>query len=72
MISALTMFYIGKSSFRNIALMLNMLYNVKVSHVTISDWSKKFAPLFNNLSLSLMPSMDFNSDEWHTDETVLK
>ncbi len=31
-----------------------------------------FAPLFNNLSLFLMPSMDFNSDEWHTDETVIK
>lgn len=71
-ISALTMFYIGKSSFRNIAFMLNMLYNIKVSHVTISNWCKKFAPLFNNIALSLMPSMDFNSDEWHTDETVVK
>lgn len=71
-ITALTQFYIGKSSFRNIALMLNMLYNVKLSHVTISDWCRKFAPLFNNISLSLMPSMDFNSDEWHTDETVVK
>lgn len=71
-ITALTQFYIGKSSFRNIALMLNMLYNIKLSHVTISDWCKKFAPLFNNISLSLMPSMDFNSDEWHTDETVVK
>ena len=71
-ISALTMFYIGKSSFRNIALMLNMIYNIKVSHTTISDWCKKFAPLFNNLSLSLLPSMNFNSDEWHTDETVVK
>lgn len=71
-ITALTQFYIGKSSFRNIALMLNMLYNIKLSHVTISDWCRKFAPLFNNISLSLMPSMDFNSDEWHTDETVVK
>lgn len=71
-ITALTMFYIGKNSFRNIALMLNMLYNVKVSHVTISDWCKKFAPLFNNISLSLMPLMNFNSDEWHADETVVK
>ena len=49
-----------------------MLYNIKLSHVTISDWCRKFAPLFNNISLSLMPSMDFNSDEWHTDETVVK
>jgi len=71
-ITALTQFYIGKSSFRNIALMLRMLYNIKISHVTISDWCKKFAPLFNNISLSLLPSMNFNSDEWHTDETVVK
>jgi len=71
-ISALTMFYIGKSSFRNIALMLNMLYNIQVSHTTISDWCRKFAPLFSNISLSLMPLMNFDSDEWHVDETVVK
>ena len=71
-ITALVQFYIGKSSFRNIVLMLNMLYNIKITHVTISDWCKKFAPVFNNISLSLLPSMNFNSDEWHADETVVK
>ena len=39
-ITALTMFYIGGTSFRKIALMLKILYNIKVSHVTISDWCK--------------------------------
>lgn len=71
-ITALTMFYIGGSSFRKIALMMKMLYNIKISHVTISDWSKKFAPVFHSKMISLMPAMNFNSDEWHADETVVK
>jgi len=71
-VTALTMFYIGKNSFRNIALMLNIIYNIKVSHVTISDWCKKFAPIFHNKMISLMPLMNFDSDEWHADETVVK
>jgi len=69
-ITALSMFYLGKNSFRNIALILRVVNNIKVSHTTISNWCKKFAPLFNNLALELMPMMNFNSDEWHADETV--
>ena len=71
-ITALTLFYIGGSSFRKISLMLNILYNINVSHVTISDWCKKFAPIFHSKMISLMPCMNFNSDEWHADETVVK
>ncbi|MDG2774573.1 IS6 family transposase [Vibrio parahaemolyticus] len=71
-ITALSMFYLGKNSFRNIALILRVVNNIKVSHTTISNWCKKFAPLFNNLALELMPMMNFNSDEWHADETVVK
>lgn len=69
-ITALFMYYLGKNSFRNIALILRVVNNIKVSHTTISNWCKKFAPLFNNLALELMPMMNFNSDEWHADETV--
>lgn len=71
-ITALTMFYLGKNSFRNISLIFELVFNIKVSHTTISNWCKNFAPLFNNISLQLIPSLDFNSDEWHTDETVVK
>lgn len=71
-ITALTLFYIGGVSFRKIALMLNLLYNIKLSHVTISDWCKKFAPIFQSKMLSLMPLMNFDSDEWHSDETIVK
>ena len=71
-ITALTLFYIGGTSFRKITIMLEMLYNIKVSHVTISDWCKKFAPIFHSKMLTLMPAMNFDSDEWHADETVVK
>lgn len=71
-ITVLYQFFIGKSSTRNISLMLNQLYGIQLSHVTIADWCKKFAPIFDSISMKLMPMMDFNSDEWHADETVVK
>ena len=71
-ITALVMFYIGGTSFRKIALSLRLLYNIKISHVTISDWCKKFAPIFHTKMITLMPALDFNSNEWHADETVVK
>jgi len=66
------MFYLGKNSFRNISLILRTAFNIKISHVTISNWCTRFAPLFDNMRLRLMPLLDLNSDEWHTDETVVK
>lgn len=71
-LAALSMFYLGKNSFRNISLILRVVYNIKVSHTTISNWCKNFAPLFQNIAIKLVPLLDFNSDEWHTDETVVK
>ena len=71
-ITVLYQFFIGKSSTRNISLMLFQLYNIKLSHVTIADWCKIFALIFHSISLSLMPMMNFNSDEWHADETIIK
>ena len=71
-ISALCMFYLGKNSFRNISLILRTAFNIKVSHTTISNWCTKFAPLFDNIRIELLPMLDLNSDEWHADETVVK
>ena len=71
-ITVLYQFFIGKSSNRNISLMLSQLYNIKISHVTVVDWCKKFAPILDSIALQLIPVMDFNSDEWHADETVVK
>ena len=68
----LSMFYLGKNSFRNIALILRSVMNVQVSHTTISNWCSRFAPMFQNIALQLIPALNFNSDEWHADETVVK
>ena len=46
--------------------------NIQVSHTTISNWCTRFAPLFQNIALQLIPMLDFNSYEWHADETVVK
>jgi transposase-like protein len=71
-LSALSMFYLGKDSFRNIALIMRTVFNIKVSHTSISNWCKNFATLFQNMGLKLIPSLNLNSDEWHADETVIK
>lgn len=71
-ITALTMFYLEKNSFKNISLIFKIAFNVKVSHTTIGNWCKNFAPFFHNLSLQLIPILNFNSDEWHADETIIK
>ena len=71
-VTALSMFYLGKNSFRNISLILRTAFNVKISHTTIANWCTRFAPLFDNQRLKLLPLLDLNSDEWHTDETVVK
>lgn len=70
--TALSMFYLGKNSFRNISLILRTAFNIKVSHVTISNWCTRFAPLFDDMRIQLLPLLDLNSDEWHADETVVK
>lgn len=71
-ISALSMFFLGKNSYRNIALILRTAFNVKVSHVTIGNWCTKFAPMFDDMRIQLLPMIDLNSDEWHGDETYIK
>lgn len=48
----------------------NSLY--KYDKDTISDWCKKFPPVFHSKMPTLMPAINFNSDELHTDETVVK
>ena len=71
-VMALSMFYLGKNSFRNISLILKTAFHIKVSHTTISNWCVKFAPMFDDMRIQLVPLLDLNSDEWHADETVVK
>ena len=71
-VMALSMFYLGKNSFRNISLILKTAFNIKVSHTTISNWCVKFAPMFDDMRIQPVPLLDLNSDEWHADETIVK
>ena len=71
-ITALSMFYPGKNSFRNISLILKTAFNIKVSHTAVSNWCVKFAPMFDDMRIQLVFLLDLNSNEWHADETVVK
>lgn len=51
-LTALSMFYLGKNSFRNICLILQTSFNIKVSHTTISNWCKNFAPMFDSMRIA--------------------
>ena len=70
--TALSMFYLGKNSFRNISLILKTAFNIKASHTTVSNWCVKFAPMFDDMRIQRVSLLDLNSDEWHADETVVK
>lgn len=71
-ISALNMFYVLNASTRKISQYLFLNNSIKVSHVTIAFWTKKFAPLFKSISDKLSSNIDLaSSDEWHADETVV-
>jgi len=66
-LAALVQYFIANSTFRKVAETLYLTHQVKVSHVTISKWCKRFAPAFlqvvancynNQINLA-------DSDEWH-------
>lgn len=67
---ALSMFYLGKNS--SIVLILQTAMNIRLSHTTIANRYTRFAPLFQNIAIQLLLALDFKSDEWHADETVVK
>ncbi len=71
-IAVLSMFYLGKNSFRNISLILKTAFNIKDSHTTVSNWCVKFAPMFDDMRIQLVPLLDLNSEERHADKTVVK
>lgn len=68
----LNMYFLGETSSRRISQFLYKTFNVKVSHVTIASWSKKFAPYFKETADRLLKDINLSdSDEWHADETVV-
>lgn len=48
-----------------------MNYSIKVSHVTIANWTNKFAPFFKQKADTFRASLDLQSDDWLADKTVV-
>lgn len=71
-LAVLSIYFSSSSSTRQIKKILNILFSVKISHVTIHKWTKRFSDHLRLISAKLLSSGDFNSDEWHADETVVK
>lgn len=69
---SLTLYYDCNASTRTIKRILNNIYNLYVSHITIWNKTKSFTGWFNYISNKIIPSPNFNSDEWYVDETYVK
>ena len=70
-ITALTLYYLNNTSTRAISQFLMTTFNIKVSHVTVANWSNKFAPYFKLKVDKFKRQVDLQSDDWHADETVV-
>lgn len=70
---ALNYYFCDNSTTRKVAQTLYMVHQVKVSHVTISKWVKRFAPIFKMIADDRLSKINLcDSDEWHFDETYIK
>jgi len=66
-VSSLDLYYRGLS-LRQITEHLSSTYKTKISHVTISNWIKKYVLIINKYVENLKLN---TSDRWHADETVI-
>ncbi len=72
-ILSINLYYSLNATTRAISTYLLDYMNIKVSHVTISKWIKKFDKYFKSISDVLTSDLYLgDSDEWHADETVVK
>jgi len=70
---ALNYFFMANVTTRKASQLLLCCHQVKVSHVTISRWIKRFAPVFQAIANAIQPTLALSdSDEWHFDETYVK
>ena len=71
--TALTLYFFDNSTLRKISQHLELVCEVKVSHVTVSNWCKRFAPALLNAASPYKKQLSLSeSDEWHFDETYIK
>lgn len=72
-ILSINLYYSLNATTRAISTYLLDYMNIKVSHVTVSKWIKKFDKYFKSISDELTNNLYLgDSDEWHADETVVK
>ena len=72
-INAINLYYSLNATTRAISTYLLDYMNIKVSHVTISKWIKKFDKYFKSISDELTKNLYLgDSDECHANETVVK
>lgn len=71
--TALTLYFFDNSTLRKIKKHLELVCEVEVSHVTISNWCKRFAPALLGAAEPYKKQLNLaDSDEWHFDETYIK
>ena len=66
------MYFENACSLRKIKRFLLQQYHISVSHVSIWRWFNHFAAFFRSTSHFLLQNADFQSDEWHADETFIR
>lgn len=71
-LAVLSIYFSSSLSTRQIKKILKRLFSIKISHVTIHKWTKRFSDHLRLISTKLLLSGDFHSDEWHADETMVK
>ncbi|WP_156530759.1 hypothetical protein [Intestinibacter bartlettii] len=72
-ITAINLYYALNSITRAISTYLSNYMNIKVSHVTISKWIKKFDKYFKSINDELTQDISLgDSSECHADETIVK
>lgn len=69
---ALVLYFENSCSLRQIQSFLKSFFSVSVSHVSIYHWVRHFASFFKTVSNFLLQKANFDSDEWHADETYIK
>lgn len=72
-VTYINLYYALNSTTRAISDYLKDHMNIKVSHVTISKWIKKFDKYFKSISDNLSKNLDLcDSYECHADETIVR
>lgn len=72
-LAALNYYFMANVTTRKASQLLAAVHQVSISHVTVSKWIKRFAPVFQMISDVLKGQMNLSdSDEWHFDETYVK